>query len=101
MILNNAITDTQTKPGSLARGLGCEKCRNMGFQGRVSLYEILIPDEEMRDLISEQANQRDIKQCAIKSGYKSLLEDALEKVTLGLTTCDEVLRILGPQDFSH
>jgi len=82
------------------KGQGCDKCGNTGYHGRVCLYEILIPNEEMRDLISIQANQRDIKQCAIKNGYKNLLEDALEKVTLGLTTCDEVLRILGPQNFT-
>jgi len=78
------------------KGQGCEKCSNTGYQGRVCLYEILIPNEEMRDLIAAQANQREIKQCAIKSGYRTLLEDGLEKVNLGLTTCDEILRILGP-----
>ncbi len=83
------------------KGSGCDKCGNSGYHGRVCLYEILIPNEEMRDLISAQANQREIKQCAIKSGYKSLLEDGLEKVNLGLTTCDEILRILGPQDFTY
>jgi len=82
------------------KGIGCDKCGNNGYQGRVCLYEILIPNEEIRNLISEQANQRDIKQAAIKSGYKTLLEDGLEKVNLGLTSCDEILRILGPQDFS-
>ncbi|NOR68348.1 MAG: response regulator [Methylomarinum sp.] len=83
------------------KGLGCDKCANNGYLGRVCLYEILIPNEEIRDLISEQAKQRDIKLAAIKSGYKTLLEDGLEKVNLGLTSCDEILRILGPQDFSH
>ena len=86
---------------TMYKGSGCDKCENNGYLGRVCLYEILIPDEEMRDLISIQASQRDIKQCAIKSGYKTLLEDGLEKVILGLTSCDEILRILGPQDFSH
>ncbi len=83
------------------KGQGCDKCGNSGYDGRVCLYEILIPNEEMRDLISAQANQKEIKQCAQKQGYKTLLEDSLEKVNLGLTTCDEVLRILGPQDFSY
>ncbi|NOR70058.1 MAG: response regulator [Methylomarinum sp.] len=85
---------------TMYKGLGCDKCGNNGYQGRVCLYEILIPTEEIRGLISEQANQRDIKQAAIKSGYKTLLEDGLEKVNLGLTSCDEILRILGPQDFN-
>lgn len=86
---------------AMYKGLGCDKCGDSGYKGRVCLYEILIPNEEMCDLISAQANQKDIKQCAIKSGYKPLLEDGLEKVTLGLTSCDEILRILGPQNFSH
>ena len=85
----------------LYHGAGCEHCGNSGYRGRISLYEILIPNEELRDLISAQASQREIKAAAFKSGYKSLLEDALEKVTQGLTSCEEILRILGPQDFSH
>jgi len=91
---------TQNKK-AIYKGAGCDKCGKSGYKGRVCLYEILIPNEEIRDLISTQASQREIKQAAIKSGYKTLLEDSLEKVNLGLTTCDEVLRILGPQDFTH
>lgn len=82
------------------KGAGCDKCGNSGYNGRICLYEILIPNEEMRDLISMGANQKEIKQCATNSGYKTLLEDGLEKVNLGLTSCDEILRILGPQNFS-
>ena len=93
------IFTVNTKP--MYKGQGCEQCGNSGYLGRVCLYEILIPNEEMRDLIAAQANQREIKQSAIKTGYRSLLEDGLEKVTAGLTSCDEILRILGPQDFSH
>lgn len=80
------------------RGKGCEYCGHSGYQGRLSLFEILIPDEELHDLISQQASQKEIKAAAIKNGYKLLLEDALEKVEQGLTSCEEILRILGPQD---
>nr|WP_305906830.1 GspE/PulE family protein [Methylomarinum sp. Ch1-1]MDP4519537.1 GspE/PulE family protein [Methylomarinum sp. Ch1-1] len=82
-------------------GKGCEQCNHSGYQGRISLYEILMPNEELRDLISTQASQREIKAAALKNGYLSLLEDALEKVAVGLTSCEEVLRVLGPQDFDH
>lgn len=81
----------------LFKGKGCEHCANTGYKGRLCLFELLIPNEEMRDLIARQAGHLEFKNVAIKNGYKVILEDALEKVNQGLTTCEEVLRVLGPQ----
>jgi len=84
---------------TLFKGKGCECCANTGYYGRLCLFELLIPNEEMRDLIAGQAGHMEFKKVAIKSGYKSILEDALEKIIQGLTTCEEVLRVLGSQEF--
>ncbi|QPK64293.1 Flp pilus assembly complex ATPase component TadA [Methylomonas sp. LL1] len=81
----------------LFKGKGCERCGNSGYHGRLCLFELLIPNEEMRDLIVRQAGHLEFKKVAIASGYKTILDDAVEKVSQGLTTCDEVLRVLGPQ----
>jgi type II secretory ATPase GspE/PulE/Tfp pilus assembly ATPase PilB-like protein/DNA-binding NarL/FixJ family response regulator len=81
------------------RGEGCEHCNHSGYHGRICLYEILIPNEEMRDLIAVKASHREIKQCAINKGFKTLLQDGMDKALAGLTTCEEILRILGPQEF--
>ncbi|MGR8930311.1 MAG: ATPase, T2SS/T4P/T4SS family [Gammaproteobacteria bacterium] len=79
------------------KGKGCERCGNQGYQGRICLFELLIPDEELRDMISAQASHLEFKAAALKRGYKTIVDDALSKALQGLTTCDEILRVLGPQ----
>ncbi|MDD2759881.1 MAG: ATPase, T2SS/T4P/T4SS family [Methylomonas sp.] len=79
------------------RGKGCESCGNQGYQGRMCLIELLTLNEEMRDLIANRAGYLDFKKVAQKSGYKTIIDDALEKALQGLTTCEEILRVLGPQ----
>jgi len=79
------------------RGKGCERCGNQGYQGRICLFELLIPDEELRDMISAQASHLEFKSATLKRGYKTIVDDALSKALQGLTTCDEILRVLGPQ----
>ncbi|MDP2153926.1 MAG: ATPase, T2SS/T4P/T4SS family [Methylotenera sp.] len=79
------------------RGKGCHHCSGTGYKGRIGLYEILVPDEEMRDMVSGGASILEIGKAARKRGMASLIMDALEKVNAGLTTLEEVLRVLGPQ----
>ncbi len=78
-------------------GKGCSQCHNSGYRGRIGLYEILIPDEELRHLITSNSSIRDITQMAKSKGMKTLLDDAREKVAHGVTSMDEILRVLGPQ----
>lgn len=82
---------------STYQGKGCHHCNETGYQGRIGVYEILVPDEEMRDLISGGASILEIGKAARQRGVASLAMDALEKVNAGLTTLEEVLRVLGPQ----
>ncbi|MDP2109772.1 MAG: ATPase, T2SS/T4P/T4SS family [Thiobacillus sp.] len=78
-------------------GKGCNHCYNTGYRGRVGLYEVLIPDEELLHLITSDGSIRDINQMAKSKGMRTLLDDAREKVAQGVTTMEEVLRVLGPQ----
>lgn len=78
-------------------GKGCNHCYNTGYRGRVGLYEVLIPDEELLHLITSDSSIRDINQMAKSKGMRTLLDDAREKVAQGVTTMEEVLRVLGPQ----
>ncbi len=85
--------------GSLAtfRGKGCKKCNNSGYSGRAGLYEVLVPDDEMKNMITSGASVIDITKLAMAQGMTSLIKDARDKVGRGLTTVEEVLRVLGPQ----
>ena len=78
---------------------GCEHCRGTGYSGRIALHEILRVDKELRNLILNSRDLDEIKTCALEAGLKTLAGDALEKIRAGLTTPEEVRRVLG-DDFN-
>jgi len=75
------------------KGTGCEHCGQTGYHGRTGVYEILMIDATMHEMIRERADSRRIKDAATRVGFKTLLDDALSKAVLGQTTLDEVLRV--------
>jgi type II secretory ATPase GspE/PulE/Tfp pilus assembly ATPase PilB-like protein/DNA-binding response OmpR family regulator len=79
------------------QGKGCKHCNNSGYRGRLGLYEVLIPDEELKHLMTSNGSIRDITQMAKSKGMRTLLDDARDKVAQGVTTLEEILRVLGPQ----
>ncbi len=89
----------KTKGMKYFQGKGCSTCNQTGYHGRVGIYEILLPSEEMRHLISSGSSVREISEMAAQENFTTLLEDAREKVRQGQTTLQEVLRVLGPQVF--
>ena len=86
--------DFEVAPGDLFRyGVGCRECRNTGFRGRMGIYELLMLDEPLRELIMQQANASTIAQRARQDGNLSLLrESGFAKVRAGVTTIAEVIR---------
>ena len=86
--------DFQLPPdGLLYRGRGCRECRNVGYKGRVGIYELLMMNDELRELVVQRASAGVIQEAAIRNGLKLLREDGFDKVRAGLTTCEEVLRV--------
>lgn len=79
----------------LYRGKGCSFCKNTGYYGRTSIYELIVLDEEIRSLVISKASSNVIKAAAIKKGMKTLKDCGLEKVMQGITTIEEVLRVAG------
>jgi type II secretory ATPase GspE/PulE/Tfp pilus assembly ATPase PilB-like protein len=77
------------------KGKGCDMCSNSGYQGRTGIHEVLVIDDQMRDLIYRGASILDLKQSAYASGFEDIRSDAMKKVTAGITTLDEVIRSLG------
>ncbi len=77
----------------LYRGAGCEKCIYTGFMGRMGIFELLTVDEDIRNLILKNADESTIRQTARKNGMKTLLEDGLEKIRMGMTTLSELFRV--------
>jgi general secretion pathway protein E len=77
----------------LYKGKGCEKCTYTGFMGRMGIFELLVVDDEMRQLILKKADESRIRQTARKNGMKTLLEDGLDKIRMGVTTLSEIFRV--------
>ncbi len=78
---------------ALFKGTGCEACGQTGYRGRTGVFEILMIDPAMHDLIGDRADSRRIRDAAARSGFKSIRDDALSKAVLGQTTLDEVIRV--------
>jgi type IV pilus assembly protein PilB len=77
----------------LYRGKGCDKCMNTGFTGRLGIFEMLMVDNDIRDMLMMRANSEDIKKKAQSKGMHLLREDGIEKVTSGITPMEEVIRV--------
>jgi type IV pilus assembly protein PilB len=74
------------------RGAGCDKCNNTGYKGRVGLFELMIINDEMRDMIMRNASSDDLRTTAVKYGMIPLRDYGLNYVFEGITTADEVVR---------
>ena len=73
--------------------VGCRECRNVGYSGRLGVYELLVTTENLRQLAHDKASTWEIKKAAIKDGMKTLRDDGWLKVIQGDTSVEEVLRI--------
>ncbi|MCC7351856.1 MAG: Flp pilus assembly complex ATPase component TadA [Phycisphaerales bacterium] len=78
---------------SLYRPKGCPRCRNLGYSGRIGIYELLVPDDRMIDLISQGATLNQVRELAREQEMKTLRADGIEKVKTGITTLEEVYRV--------
>ncbi len=81
-------------PLQLFKGAGCDACRNMGYKGRQAIYEVMVIDETFHQAIVDEASTTELEQIARKGGMKTMLEDGVGKALNGLTTIEEVLRIV-------
>ncbi|HOQ61643.1 MAG TPA: GspE/PulE family protein, partial [Vicinamibacterales bacterium] len=78
---------------AFVKGAGCEDCGGSGYRGRTGVFEILMIDAAMRELISARADSRRIRDTAARAGFKPIGDDALSKAVLGQTTLEEVIRV--------
>jgi type IV pilus assembly protein PilB len=78
----------------LKRGRGCDYCRFTGWRGRVGLYELMVMNAEIAELVVRRAPLADIKEAAKANGMLELREDGLAKVLAGMTTPEEVMRVV-------
>ncbi len=95
-VLNRLGAPMLTADGQVPiyRPVGCEACTKIGYRGRSGIFEIMVVDDAIRNLITQRASIADIRAQAIKGGMWTLAEDGLEKVVLGVTSPEEVLDVV-------
>ncbi len=76
------------------RGRGCEQCRHTGYRGRQGIFEMMIINEEIQDLTVKRAPLSEIRAAALANGMKTLKMDGFQKVLEGITTVEEVMRVV-------
>jgi type II secretory ATPase GspE/PulE/Tfp pilus assembly ATPase PilB-like protein/FixJ family two-component response regulator len=83
--------------GSVFQGKGCERCNNTGYLGRLGVFEMFSMNDDFRHFISCSYKEAELIEMARANGMRTLIEDGMEKVKLGETTLEEILRVIGPQ----
>jgi general secretion pathway protein E len=74
--------------------IGCDRCRGTGYRGRIGIFEIFRLNDEMHELVLKRESTRTLTECARKHGMRTLGQSGWEKVKLGYTTLEEVLRVI-------
>jgi type II secretory ATPase GspE/PulE/Tfp pilus assembly ATPase PilB-like protein len=90
--LNMAETEAAGIP--FYRSVGCEHCHHTGYQGRIGIYQVMRVTDRLRRLITARATEDQIREAALGGGMKSLGEEGLAKVKSGVTTPEELLRVV-------
>ena len=76
------------------RGKGCDHCKGTGYKGRIGVYELMPVNDKVRELILARASSYAIREAAVEAGMRTLKDDAMEKILLGMTTLEESLRVI-------
>lgn len=83
----------QEKPAKLFRGRGCKECIHTGYKGRIGIFELLVNNDEIREMIVRKISSAEIREMARRMGMKLLREDGIIKALEGMTTLAEVVRV--------
>jgi type IV pilus assembly protein PilB len=87
--------DPDTEPPILYQPVGCASCSNTGYRGRIAIHEVMTVSEEIERLAVARAPSADIARAAREQGMLTLREDGWAKVRLGLTSIEEILRVVS------
>jgi type II secretory ATPase GspE/PulE/Tfp pilus assembly ATPase PilB-like protein len=92
------VDPSRLKNATLCQGKGCQACGNTGYKGRLPIFEFLVMDSELRELVTAKASETQLRATSRKKGYGGLLESGVLKMLAGLTTAEEVLGVTFSED---
>ena len=90
--IRKAVEQIDDEVKKFYRGVGCKKCRNTGYSGRIAIHELLVPDEKIMEMINERTSLKKLRDKALQNGMVPLQKDGIEKVKAGIVSVEEVLR---------
>jgi len=94
ILIHEGINPELFKERQVYEATGCPKCQNTGYHGRIGIFEMIKVDESIRKMIVSRKDASYIRDACIRNGMKTMLDDGMEKVIEGITTIDEVLRVI-------
>ena len=87
------ITDEQLKTAKFMRGKGCNSCQKTGYKGRIAIFELMLIDSTVRQMIFKNETTTELRKYAISNGMDTLYQDGVNKVLNGFTSFEEVARV--------
>jgi type IV pilus assembly protein PilB len=93
-VLIEAGFSSDNLPEKVYKAVGCKKCGNTGYRGRLGVHEVLVVSEEISRMAVEEATAEEIRRLAVAEGMLTLRQDGLEKVRMGDTSIEEVVRVI-------
>jgi type II secretory ATPase GspE/PulE/Tfp pilus assembly ATPase PilB-like protein len=90
------MADADDRP--VYRSVGCAKCDNQGYRGRLAIMEIFKLDSEIDEMIARRATAREVRTAASARGFRTLAEDAISRVLMGQTSVEEICRVVDLTD---
>jgi type IV pilus assembly protein PilB len=96
--IKRAVENLCGKVERFYRGVGCKKCRNTGYAGRIAIHELFVPDEEIKDMINSRTTLKKLRTKALQKGMVPLQLDGIEKAKAGIISIEEVLRTAQTAD---
>jgi len=89
---------TAPSPGIFFQEKGCAACQSIGFSGRRGVFEVLILSTKLRELVAAGATEQEIRSMAVTLGIRSMMEDGFKKAREGITTIEEVIRVVEMEE---
>ncbi len=99
IISPKAKVDVPKEIKTLYRPKGCVKCNNLGYKGRIGIFEVLTINEEIEKLILDMAGETELAVAALEAGMITMLQDGILKALAGITSIDEVKHVTGQGEF--
>jgi type IV pilus assembly protein PilB len=92
MLMELELTPEHVRGKQFYYGKGCNNCNGTGYRGRTGLYEIMVFNDELRDLVMNQASTAVLRDAARRAGMQTLRDNGLKAMFDGITTLEEVVR---------